>query len=119
MPEPRTSDRPTGNDVVVGVDGVSGRAWLQSADVILGGAPDRAGAVRWAAGVLRRFPGCAVAGVRHRGGRWLLLVARSGERLEAGATTAPGLSPADVERVARTAYLRWVRPSRVSGGDGS
>lgn len=62
--------------MVVAVPGVSGRAATQVADILLCSARSRREGVLLAAGLLERYPGCAVTAVAHRSGAWCLLRAR-------------------------------------------
>jgi hypothetical protein len=61
------------HDAIVGVEGVSGDAWLQAADVIVGEHRTRRAARRWIASIQLRYPGCLFAVARHRRGRWCLV----------------------------------------------
>ena len=63
--------------VVVALAGVD-RATAQSADVLLGEAPDLALALRWLDEVFTRYPGCLVGAVRHGRGRWFVVTERGG-----------------------------------------
>jgi hypothetical protein len=60
-------------DLVVAVDGLSSREWLQAADVIVGRHRTRRAARRWVTATRRRYPGCALTVSRHRRGRWLVI----------------------------------------------
>ena len=64
-------------DVVIAVDGLSTREWLQAADVIVSTHRTRRAAKAWMRAVHHDYPGCVVAVACHEAGRWCLTGVRS------------------------------------------
>jgi hypothetical protein len=90
-------------EAVVAVDGVSPRAWLRAADIVLGEHRTRRQARRWIAEIYRRYPDCLLAVARQRRGRWCVVgfpardITLSGARFDL----------ADAEQLGRMVYHLW------------
>ncbi len=63
----------TVDGVVVAVDGLSTREWLQAADVIVGRHRTHRAARCWATATRRHYPGCVLAVSLHLRGRWMVI----------------------------------------------
>jgi hypothetical protein len=89
---------------IVAVDGRSDRAVLQSADIVLGEAPNPMVAAWWIASVFARYPGCLVAAVRHDHGHWCELATRGQEPDLVRPCFGERLTEHDVEVMARARH---------------
>lgn len=90
--------------VIVAIEDVSDRGWLQAADVIVGCHRTRWAGRRWIAMIHERYPGCVVAVTRQRRGRWCLIGLH-------GCTFVVRGEPVDAAlavEVGRAAYRVWI-----------
>jgi len=79
---------PYDHEVVVGVEGASPRAWLDTADIVVGQHRTQCQARWWITSVHRRYPSCLLAVAWQREGRWCLLgcpAANNGSRFDLAA----------------------------------
>jgi hypothetical protein len=95
---------------IVAVLGEHARAVAQSADIVLGAAPDLPAAAWWIAWVFAQYPGCLVVAIRHDRGRWCRTAARERESELSRAGFGTPLDLAAVETLARDCHRRLVTP---------
>jgi hypothetical protein len=97
-----------GHDAVVGVEGASTRAWLQSADIVVGQHRTRRQARRWISSIHRRYPECVLAVARQRRGRWCLVGLPARNIMVTGGT----FDAVAAEQVGRVIYQLWAAAAR-------
>jgi hypothetical protein len=102
-----TGAEPTAGEAFLVVERAGSRSTLQSADIILGEAESRVAAARWVAATFARYPGCVVAGVRHRHGAWGVLSTRDDVRLVVRAGMGQ-LRLRSVAALAQALHGEWV-----------
>jgi len=91
------------HEAVVGVEDTSTRAWLQSADIVVGQHRTRGQARRWISSVHRRYPECVLAVARQRRGRWCLVGIPARNIMVRGGT----FDAVTAEQVGRVIYHLW------------